>query len=221
MSEFFLNLGFGLRWLGIGALPLLLLPLLTLALPSKFARLAHGLRAKLDAASSLFLGISMSLAVFMLAVQLLVIIGRYLFDWSATWANDLIIYSFAGMFLLAAGSALKHDAHVRVDILRESMSAKQRAAVDLAGLYLFLFPVCILIVWASISPSFISSWARFEGSTAPDGLPLTYIFITLIPLFGVLLTLQGLSEGLRAALTLRKEATPDAATSVTEASNGN
>ena len=222
MSEFFLNLGLGLRWIGIGALPLLLLPLLTLAIPSKLARPAHWLRAKLDVISSAALGISMSLAIFMVAVQLLVIIGRYMFDWSASWANDLITYSFAGMFLLAAGSALKHDAHVRVDILREKMSAKRRATVDLAGLYLFLFPICLLIVWSSITPSFVRSWANFEGSVESDGLQLTYVFKTLVPLFGVLLTLQGLSEALRAALILRGESnTQDSPKSAAEASNGN
>ncbi|MEO9968306.1 MAG: TRAP transporter small permease subunit [Hyphomonadaceae bacterium] len=204
MSELFLNIGTGLRWLGIAALPLLLLPLLTLALPKMFAAPANWLRPKLDAISSSTLGISMTLAVFMVGVQILVIVGRYLFDWSASWANDLIIYSFAGMFLLAAGSALKHDAHVRVDILRESMSPNRRAAVDLAGLYLFLFPICLLIIWSSVSPSFIRSWANFEGARETDGLPITYIFKTLVPLFGVLLSLQGLSEGLRAAQTLRR-----------------
>jgi len=222
MSELFLNFGTSLRWLGIGALPALLLPLLTLALPDTFARPAKWLRVKLNVISSAALNMSIALAIFMVAVQLLVIIGRYLFDWSASWANDLITYSFAAMFLIAAGSALKHDAHVRVDILRESMSAKARARVDLAGLYLFLFPICLLIIWSSISPSFIRSWANFEGSRESDGLQITYIFKTLIPLFGVLLTLQGLSEALRAALTLRGEAdTPDAPSSQSGVSHGN
>lgn len=203
MSDFFLNLGTALRWIGLAALPLLLLPLLTLALPDVFAKPACWLRAKLNAISSATLGISMTLAILMIGVQILVIIGRYMFDWSASWANELIIYSFAGMFLLAAGSALKHDAHVRVDILRESMSAKGRSYVDLAGLYLFLLPICFLIIWASISPSFIRSWAQFEGSRESDGLPLTYIFKTLVPLFAILLSLQGLSQALRAALLIR------------------
>lgn len=205
MSELFLNIGTGLRWLGIAALPILLLPLLTLVLPNIFTKAAIWLRPKLDAISSATLGISMALAIFMVAVQLIVIIGRYMFDWSASWANDLIIYSFAGMFLLAAGSALKRDAHVRVDILRESMSVKRRAIVDLAGIYLFLIPICVLIAWSSVSPSFINSWANFEGALESDGLPIAYIFKTLVPLFAVLLTLQGLSEALRAALTLRDQ----------------
>ena len=222
MSEFFLNLGTGLRWLGIGALPLLLLPLLTLALPTALARPADWLRNKLDAISSATLGMAMALAIFMVAVQLLVIIGRYMFDWSASWANDLIIYSFAGMFLLAAGSALKHDAHVRVDILREGMSVKARAGIDLAGLYLFLFPICMLIIWSSISPSFIRSWANFEGARESDGLPITYIFKTLVPLFGVLLSVQGLSAALRSALILRGHTdTPDTPAPVAEAAHGN
>ena len=204
MGELFLSIGTGLKWLGIALSPLFVLPWLSLVLPSIFAKPARRLSRWLDHVSAGALGLATSLAVFMVIVQLLVIIGRYIFDWSASWANELVIYSFAGLFLLAASSALKNDAHVRVDILREKMSPRQKAGVDLAGLYLFLFPICLLILWAAISPSFVRSWLQFEGSRESDGLPITYIFRTLVPLFAVLLMGQGLAEALRASLKLRE-----------------
>lgn len=203
MAEAFLTFGLGLKWAGFLLAPLLLLPFLVLAMPAALAKPARKIAAAIDKLSSAALSAAMVLAMLMVVTQLLVIIGRYIFAWSASWANEIIIYSFAGLFLLSAASALKSDAHVRVDILREKMDPKQRAGVDLAGLYIFLFPICVLILWASISPSFVRSWAQFEGSRETDGLPIYFLFRTLVPLFSVLLMGQGLSQALKAALTLR------------------
>ena len=203
MADFVLQLGTALKWLGFAITPLLLLPFVLLISPTFLPRFTQRLIGLLDRISDAALSIANWLAGLMVATQILVIFGRYIFDWSASWANEIVIYCFAALFLLAAASALKHDAHVRVDILREKMGPRQKAGVDLAGLYLFLFPICILILWASISPSFVRSWANFEGSRESDGLPIKYIFKTLVPLFAVLLSLQGLAEALRAARKIR------------------
>lgn len=220
MGELFLTIGTALKWAGFALTPLFALPFAALVLPDRLAPIAKRVASLTDRVSLGALNVAMILAGLMVLAQLLVIIGRYIFDWSASWANEVIIYSFAGMFLLAAASALRSDAHVRVDILRERMGPKQRAVVDLAGLYLFLLPICILILWSAISPSFVRSWAQFEGSRESDGLPIYYIFRTLVPAFAALLMTQGLGNALRAALTIRgidsgsdlpaEPATPDA-----------
>lgn len=203
MSDLFLHIGSMLKLAGFALSPLLLLPLVTLVLPRIFAPFATRLSGIIDRISMGALTLSIVLAILMVGAQLLVIIGRYLFDWSASWASEIIIYSFAGLFLLAAGSALKTDAHVRVDILRDGMNPNRKAVIDLAGIYLFLFPICIMLLWASISPSFIRSWEQFEGSRETDGLPIYFIFRTLVPLFAALLLTQGVSEALKSALQLR------------------
>lgn len=216
MAELFLTIGTALKWTGFALSPLLLLPILTLISPAAFARPATFLTSALDRVSNTALTLANVLAVLMVLVQILVIFGRYIFDWSASWANETVVYCFAAMFLLAASSALRHDAHVRVDILREKMSPKQKAGIDLAGIYLFLFPICILILWASLSPSFVRAWANFEGSLESDGLHLKYIFKTLVPLFAVLLTMQGLAEAIRAAQRLRGHDHGDISSTATE-----
>ena len=204
MGEFFLTIEPNVRLAAVFLLPIIL----TFVLIGFFTALSRRLIRILDAISSGALRIAIILACVMVLAQLLVIIGRYVFDWSASWANEIIIYSFAALFLLAAPSALKTDAHVRVDIFRETMSAKQKAGIDLAGLFLFLFPICALILWAAISRSSIQSWVQFEGSRESDGLPIYFLFRTLVPLFAVLLMSQGLSEALKAGLILSGK-TPD------------
>lgn len=203
MGETFLTLGTVLKGLGFALSPLFLLPFLVLAAPRRLARPASALISLLDQGSRFALGIALWLAGVMVLVQILVIIGRYVFDWSASWASEIVIYSFAGLFLLASASALKADAHVRVDILREKMSPRVMSGVDMAGIYLFLIPICVLILWAAISDSFVRSWLQFEGSRESDGLPIYFLFRTLVPAFAVLVLSQGLAQALRAALILR------------------
>jgi TRAP-type mannitol/chloroaromatic compound transport system permease small subunit len=46
------------------------------------------------------------------------------------------------------------------------------------------------------------SWAIFEGSRETTGLPVVYLLKTLIPLFALLIGLQGIAQSIRAALVL-------------------
>ena len=203
MAELFLTIGTGLKWAGFVLSPLFLLPFANLVAPAIFARPSKTLIAALDRISDAAQSVAVWLAGLMVLTQILVIIGRYVFDWSASWATEIIIYSFAGLFLFAASSALKNDAHVRVDIFRENMDPRQKAGIDMAGIYLFLIPICLLVLWSSISPSFIRSWLQFEGSRESDGLPIYFLFRTLVPTFGILLLLQALGEALKASLIIR------------------
>ena len=210
MASFFLLLGTGLKWLGFGLSPLLILPFLLLAFPAPLRAIANGLTALLDRISSVFLGGAMACAVIIVFAQLCVVLARYAFGLSFSWLNEIVIYGFAAMFMLAASSALRDDDHVRVDILRARYGPNARAGIELAGIYLFLFPICILILWSAVSPSFVRAWANFEDSRESDGLPIRYIFRTLIPLLAVLLIGQGLSQAIKAAQIIRGQREPEA-----------
>lgn len=210
MASFFLLLGTGLKWLGFGLSPLLLLPFALLAFPAPLRTVADGLTALLDRISSLFLGGAMACAMLIVFAQLCVVLARYVFGLSFSWLNEIVIYGFAAMFLLAAGTALRDDDHVRVDILRGRYGPNTRAGIELAGIYLFLIPICVLILWSAVSPSFVRSWANFEASRESDGLPIRYLFRTLIPLLAVLLTGQGLSQAIKAAQVIRGQRAPEA-----------
>ena len=105
------------------------------------------------------------------------------------------------MFMLGAATALRDDAHVRVDILRPRFGENGRNWIELAGTYLLLFPICIRLLMAG-EQGLTRSWTLFEGSRESDGLPILFLFKTLVPIFAVLLILAGLSVALKAALRL-------------------
>jgi len=104
---------------------------------------------------------------------------------------ELQWYLFSLVFLLGAAYTLKHDAHVRVDVVYGRLSKRGRAWIDLIGTVLFLFPFCILMLWTSW-PAVINSWSVLEVSPDPGGLP-RYPIKTVIPIAFLLLMIQGLS----------------------------
>ena len=180
---------------------MLLLPLIVTIWPDPVERIAKWLSARIDAVSGWALGGAIAGAIILVGAQLLVVLLRYAFGLSFTWLNEIVIYAFAAMFMLGSASALRDDAHVRVDILRPRFGARRRNWIELAGIYLFLFPICIRLL-AMTEQGLARSWALFEGSRESDGLPLLFLFKTLLPAFAVLMLVQGLSEALKAALRL-------------------
>jgi len=101
-------------------------------------------------------------------------------------------YLFSIIFLLGAAYGLKHDVHVRVDVMYERLSAKGRAWIDLAGTLVFLVPFSILMLYVSY-PAVAVSFRVREGSPDPGGLP-RYPIKALILVSFVLLLLQAVSQ---------------------------
>ena len=101
-------------------------------------------------------------------------------------------YLFSLIFLLGAAHTLQRDQHVRVDVLYGRLSPRSRAKIDLAGTLLFLIPFCLfgLII---CFPTVRNSWAVWEVSPDPGGLPRYPIKTMLLVCFGLLL-LQSVSE---------------------------
>ena len=200
-SQVFLLLGTGLKWLGLALLPLFALPLIVLSVPRFLDGVAKHLIALIDRFSGIALGGAMACGLLLVFSQLIVVLLRYAFGLSFTWLNEIVTYAFAAMFMLGAAAALRDGAHVRVDILRPRFGEAGRNWIELAGVYLLLVPICVRILMTS-EAGLARSWMLLEGSRESDGLPILYLFKTLVPVFAVLLMAQGLSESLKAALRL-------------------
>ena len=126
---------------------------------------------------------------------------RYLFNAGSIAAQEAVLWLHGSLFLLALCYALKHGAHVRVDVFSQRWSARTRAWVDVFGIAFLLLPLCVFMLWMSWD-YVAASWGQREGSNS-GGLPGWYLVKTLIPLSAALLILQGLAEGLRAFIRAR------------------
>lgn len=159
----------------------------------KLLALAHGidrLNASLGRAAAWCV-------LFMVAAQFLVVLLRYVFGVGSVWLQESVLYAHAGLILLAAAWTLWAGGHVRVDIFYAGMSARGRARIDLAGAVILLLPFTIALLYFAM-PYVSRSWAIFEGSREVGGIPLVWLLKTLIPLFAILLALQGIAQAIRA-----------------------
>jgi TRAP-type mannitol/chloroaromatic compound transport system permease small subunit len=144
---------------------------------------------------------AMWLALFLVLMQFAVVVARYAFGIGSIWLSESIIYAHAAMFLLSAAWMLQLNGHVRVDVLYAGFSSKQKAAVDLVGSVLLLLPVMTVIMYFAVH--YVGrSWSILERSREASGLPFVYLLKTLIPLFALLMGLQGIAQALRACLLL-------------------
>lgn len=128
----------------------------------------------------------------MMLLTVAVVVLRYAFGIGANVLQDTVIYLHAALFMLGAAYTLKHNAHVRVDILYNRWPARRRALIDIAGTLLFLLPVAGFIGWMSWD-YVLTSW-RIGEKSADGGLPFVYALKTLLLLMPALLVLQGLAE---------------------------
>ena len=136
-------------------------------------------------------------------LQFVLVVARYLFGLGSIWLTETVIYAHAALFMLAAAWTLRAGGHVRVDIFYGEASARTKALIELIGAVLFLLPFMIVLAWLSI-PYAARSWAILEHSQETSGLPLVFVLKTLIPIFALLMALQGVAQAIRAVAALSR-----------------
>ncbi|GIX43337.1 MAG: C4-dicarboxylate ABC transporter substrate-binding protein [Leptospiraceae bacterium] len=147
------------------------------------------------------------LTLFMVIISAYNAIARYLgkyigIDATSNALIELQWYTFSVIFLLGAAYGLKHNAHVKVDVIYNLWSDKVKTYINIIGTIFFLFPFCILMIYVSI-PAVINSWKVLEMSPDPGGLP-RYPLKTLKPIAFILLFLQGISYLIKNIAHLKK-----------------
>ncbi|MFZ5556207.1 MAG: TRAP transporter small permease subunit [Pseudomonadota bacterium] len=134
--------------------------------------------------------------------------SRYAFSESSNAWLELQWYLFSLIFLLAAGYTLKHDGHVRIDVIFGRLPKRAQAAIDVFGGLAMLLPMTLLIAWLSWH-TFQFSFEVREMSPDAGGLPRWPIKLA-IPAGFALLALQGVSETLKRIAYLAGAAPPPA-----------
>jgi TRAP-type mannitol/chloroaromatic compound transport system permease small subunit len=140
--------------------------------------------------------------VLVVATQFSVVVLRYVFGIGSIWLSESVIYAHSALFMLAAAWTLREGGHVRVDVFYADFGPRRRALVDFGGALLLLLPFMLVLGWFSL-PYVARSWSILETSRETSGIPAVFLLKTLIPLFALLMALQGVSQAIRAWCVLR------------------
>jgi TRAP-type mannitol/chloroaromatic compound transport system permease small subunit len=141
------------------------------------------------------------LALAIVLGQFALVVARYVFGFGSIWLTETVMYAHAALFMLAAAWTLRLGGHVRVDVFYAEASPRTRAKVDLAGALVLLLPFALVLIGLSV-PYAARSWAVLERSQEASGLPLVFLLKTIIPLFALLMALQGVAQAIRAVSVL-------------------
>ena len=126
--------------------------------------------------------------------------SRYVLSIASNAWLELQWYLFSAVFLLCAGYTLRHNEHIRIDVVASRFSRRTQIWVDVFGLIFFLLPISIYMMWSSW-PIFMNAWNSGEISASAGGL-IRWPARLLVPAGFFLLTLQGVSELIKRVATL-------------------
>ena len=124
------------------------------------------------------------LTLLMILLSFITVISRNLFNVVWIPIQELALYCHAFALMLGMVYAWHHDRHVRVDVFYQGFSPRRQRLVNSLGTWLLLVPMMLFMVYAC-HQYVIDAWQRLEGSAETGGLPLVFVFKTLLLLMPI------------------------------------
>lgn len=139
-------------------------------------------------------------AVIAVFVYYFEVISRYVFNSPTNWVHEGMYLMFGMQYLIAGAYAYREDAHVRVDVIFERFSARNRAIIDLITSSVFFIFTGVLLVTGVVFASqavdvMEKSFTEWEIEYWPAKI--------IIVVGAVLLLLQGIARLIRDVTYLR------------------
>lgn len=144
------------------------------------------------------------LIVLVMLIVVYDVIARAVFGRPTQWVFELTKQFYAAHFMLLGGYALLHNAHVRVDLLRERLSSRANHFLELIGFLVFFAPFIAVMLWYGWRFA-ARSWRAGETTWGVVQMPV-YPIKTAIVVAAVLLAIQAVLLVIRTVLALARRA---------------
>ena len=127
---------------------------------------------------------------------------RYVLRDPTSWAYDISYMMYGSMFLMAGAYTLSRDGHVRGDVIYRLWPVRVQGAIDLVLFVTFYFPGVMALIYSGFIYARMSFMFKESSVFSPAGVPI-YQLKALIPVAGIILFLQGISELVRCVRAIR------------------
>ncbi len=146
-------------------------------------------------------------------VIILQVVLRYVFGTGLVVLEELQWHLYAVGIMIGLSYCLVEDTHIRLDLLHDRFSQRNKERVELFGHLFLLMPIIVIILvhgWDFV----MDSWHVRERSDSPIGLPARYIIKSFLLVGFGLLGLGAISRIIRSLTflfnkSLRKETHQD------------
>ena len=136
------------------------------------------------------------------------VVARYAFNTPTQSAYDMTFMLHGTFFILRTAFTLQRKGHARTDMHYDHWPPRRQATIDVICYLLFFLPM----VWVLIVTGWGYFWKSFVGNetfVTSAWQPIAWPFKMALPLTGVLLAIQGLSEVFKCMHTLQHGHWPD------------
>ena len=130
------------------------------------------------------------------------VVARYAFTAPTIWAYDLSRMLYGAHFMLGAAYGLSKGLHIRSDFLYQHWSVKTQGCVDAFLFVTLYFPTMLIFTWVSFDYAF-TSMIRWERGMDTAWMPYLGPVKSCIPIAGLFLVIQGVSELLKSLYMAR------------------
>ena len=124
------------------------------------------------------------------------VVSRYVFNAPTLWAYDMTFMLYGSFFMLGAAYTLQRKGHIRTDSLYGNWSPRTQGWVDVACYLLMFIPFVMVFLYTGWG-YFWKAFTTGEKFVSSPWMPITWPFKLVMPLTGLLLLIQGISEFLK------------------------
>ena len=119
----------------------------------------------------------------------------------STLLQELEWHAHTVLFSLVLGFGYVWNTHVRVDLIRERLSFRKKAWIELIGLTFFLLPFCTVVVYFAVVYAY-DSWVIGEISASLVGMHHRWVIKTVLAIGLIVALLAGIAVWLQVAVAL-------------------
>lgn len=137
------------------------------------------------------------LIIVLIGVIMTDVVLRRWFVIGSTKLQELEWHLHGFLFLMCLGWAYSKNAHVRIELLSERLSARTRAWIELSGCMIFLLPYVAAVIWFGVD--YVAYSLEYnEASPSPTGLPDRWIIKSAIVAGFSMLAVAAIARALNA-----------------------
>jgi TRAP-type mannitol/chloroaromatic compound transport system permease small subunit len=162
---------------------------------------AKGLADEIDRFTDLVGRATSWLALGLALVMSTNVLLRYGFSIGSIWMQEFEWHIMVPICLFGMSYALLKGEHVRVDVVFQYFSQRNKHLVDVITSVVAMM-LCVIVIRLSI-PYVWQSWSIGEGTANPGGIDYRYVIKSLIPIGFALFFVQSLSEAIKSFLAYR------------------
>ena len=119
----------------------------------------------------------------------------------STLLQELEWHFHTALFALVLGYGYIYNTHVRVDLIRETLSFRKKAWLEFFGLTFFLIPYCGIVIYFAFIYAY-DSYAIHEISASQVGLSHRWIIKSVLVFGLVVAVISGVAVWLQVAIVL-------------------